>query len=303
MVELVVGEVKLNIAPFPLKRVMEVKIQSVNVEEKVVVFERAKNGPEEEELVTTPIVINEVSAGNSIYVNDYFKKDDWVELYNTTDEDYDLEGMFITDKSKNLTKCRITADGMDVSTIIPAHGYKIIWCSKRWTNTELHVDFKLENADGEYVRIMAADKSWADSLIYCAHNGDQTVGRYPDGGRNTYLMTQPTIAKSNLLNTYAQAWEYVAPETPETAVGRVMASREGGLSIAYVGEQLLVKSEDNPHVAVSIYTPTGARVISQVMNLEGGHGRVSLSALPGGIYIARAQDSEGNECATKFAKK
>ena len=52
MVELVVGEVKLNIAPFPLKRVMEVKIQSVNVEEKVVVFERAKNGPEEEELVT-----------------------------------------------------------------------------------------------------------------------------------------------------------------------------------------------------------------------------------------------------------
>lgn len=258
---------------------------------------------EEEGLVTTPIVINEVSAGNSIYVNEYYKKDDWVELYNTTDEDYDLEGMYITDKSKNLTKCRITADGMDVSTIIPAHGYKIIWCSKRWTNSELHVDFKLENADGEYVRIMAADQSWADSLVYCAHNGDQTVGRYPDGSKDVFLMTQPTIAKSNQLNTYATLWEYVNPVDPQDAVESVMASREGGLSVAYAGEQLLVKSEDSPHVMVSIYTPAGARVMSQSLNLEGMHERVSVSSLPSGIYIARASDSEGNECATKFAKK
>ena len=45
----------------------------------------------------SPIRINEISAANSIYVNDYYKKDDWVELYNTTDEDIDVAGMYLTD--------------------------------------------------------------------------------------------------------------------------------------------------------------------------------------------------------------
>ncbi|MBR1788835.1 MAG: CotH kinase family protein [Bacteroidaceae bacterium] len=257
----------------------------------------------EEGIATAPVVINEVSAGNSIYVNDYFKKDDWVELYNTTDEDIDLEGMYLTDRSAKPTKCQISAKGTKASTLLPAHGYKVIWCSKRQSDTELHVDFKLDNEDGTVVRIMAQDQSWADSLVYCAHNGDQTVGRYPDGGAQVYLMTQPTIRKSNTLNTYAQAWEYVAPKDTADAIQRTFASRNGGLSIAYAGDHLLVKSEDNPDVTVCLYTPSGALIMQQRLHLDGGHERIGLAALPTGIYIARARDAEGNECATKFAKK
>ncbi|MBO4613086.1 MAG: CotH kinase family protein [Bacteroidaceae bacterium] len=254
-------------------------------------------------LSSAPVVINEVSAGNSIYVNDYFKKDDWVELYNTTDQDIDLQGMYLTDRSAKPDKYQITAKGTQASTIIPAHGYKIIWCSKRDTQNELHANFKLDNEDGTVIRIMAQDRSWADSLVYCAHNGDQTVGRYPDGGSAVYLMPQPTIAKSNLLNTYAKVWEYVSPEDTTTNTIPTLASRTGGMSIAYVGEQLLVKSEDDPFINVSVFTASGALVMSQSLYLETGHERVGLSTLPAGIYVARARDREGNECATKFAKK
>ncbi len=254
-------------------------------------------------LSSAPVVINEVSASNSIYVNDYFKKDDWVELYNTTSEDIDLEGMYLTDRSNKPEKYQITAKGTKASTIIPAHGYKIIWCSKRDTKTELHANFKLDNEDGTVIRLMAADRSWADSLVYCAHNGDQTVGRFPDGGNQVYLMTQPTINKANLLNTYARAWEYVAPEdTTQTGV-RTLSSRSGGMSIAYANEQLLVKSEDDPNLSVAVYTISGALVLRQQLFLETGHERIGLSMLPAGIYVARARDSEGNECATKFAIK
>ncbi|MCD8265721.1 MAG: CotH kinase family protein, partial [Prevotellaceae bacterium] len=119
---------------------------------------------EEEGLSTAPIVINEVSAGNSVYVNEYFKKDDWVELYNTTDEDIDLEGVYISDTSKKPQKYRITAEGTKASTLIPAHGFKVVWCSQRETDTELHTSFKLSNDDGKLVRIEAEDGSWADSL-------------------------------------------------------------------------------------------------------------------------------------------
>ncbi|MBP1530541.1 MAG: CotH kinase family protein [Bacteroidaceae bacterium] len=259
---------------------------------------------EEAGISTTPIVINEVSAGNSIYVNDYFKKDDWVELYNTTNEDIDLEGMYLTDRSEKPEKYQISAQGTKASTIIPAHGYKVIWCSKRTTDSELHANFKLDNVDGTVIRLMAADKSWADSLVYRAHNGDQSVGRYPDGGQDIYLMA-PTIAKSNTLNTYAEAGQYIAPEdttTHEDAV-RSISSRNGGMSIAYADQQVVVKSEDNPNVTLNIYTTGGALVMARKMYLESGHERVGISMLPAGIYIARLNDSEGNECATKFTKK
>ena len=253
---------------------------------------------------TSPVVINEVSAGNSINVNEYFKKDDWVELYNTTGEDIDLEGMYMTDNKQVPQKYQITAQGTKASTILPAHGYKIIWCSKRQTQTELHANFKLNNEDGCMVRIAANDGSWADSLFYCAHNGDQTVGRYPDGSSDIYLMTTPTIRKSNTLTTYASLWEYEAPaDTVDTAIRSTLASRSGGLSIAYTAEALSIKSEETPHVSLTVYNPSGALMLSQAMLLTTAHERVSVSTLPPGIYIARLRDNEGNACATKFIKK
>ncbi len=256
---------------------------------------------EDEEITTTPVVINEVSAGNSINVNEYFKKDDWVELYNTTSSDIDLEGMYMTDNSSKPQKYQITAAGTKASTLIPAHGYKVIWCSERETDIELHANFKLGNKDGEMVRISASDGSWADSLVYCAHNGDQSVGRYPDAGSNVYLMTVPTIKASNTLNTYASLWESSDTTSTDTRV-QSTTSRSGGMSIACVGDYLLIKSEDSPHVTLGVYTAGGMTLMYRKLNIEDGHERVSIAALPRGVYIARARDDEGNECATKFVK-
>jgi hypothetical protein len=89
------------------------------------------------------VVINEVSAGNSVFVNEYYKKNDWVELYNLTSEDIDLEGMYLSDDNKDPMKYRITDGGTETSTIIPANGYKVIWCDKLETISQLHASFKL----------------------------------------------------------------------------------------------------------------------------------------------------------------
>ena len=83
----------------------------------------------------TPVRINEVSAANSIYINDYFKKNDWIELYNTTDADIDIKGMtisLITDKSKTEKRhdYQVPTNNVKLNTIIPAHGYKVVWCDK-----------------------------------------------------------------------------------------------------------------------------------------------------------------------------
>ena len=149
----------------------------------------------------TPVRINEVSADDGIYVNDYFKRKDWVELYNTTDKDIDAEGMFLTDNAEKPEKYQITKGDSQASTIIPAHGYLIIWCDKESPLSQLHASFKLDN-DGDELILTAADKSWSDRFVYAAHTSDQTVGRFPDGSNDIYVMNVPTIEKSNIATSY-----------------------------------------------------------------------------------------------------
>ena len=154
----------------------------------------------------TPVRINEVSADDGIYVNDYFKRNDWVELYNTTSEDIDTEGMFLTDNPDKPEKYRISRGKSQASTVIPAHGYLIIWCDKKDPVSQLHAGFKLEK-EGDELLLTAADKSWTDHFTYAAHTSDQTVGRYPDGSNQVYVMNIPTIAKANAYSSYVVSVE------------------------------------------------------------------------------------------------
>ena len=171
-------------------------------------FDRALSGSPAE---GTPLVrINEVSPDNDIYVNEYFKRDDWVELYNTTDKPIDVEGMYLTDNPEKPQKYQITKSDTQASTIIPAHGYLIIWCDKRNTKTQLFSQFKLEK-EGDELLLTAADGSWTDRFVYPEVKSDETVGRYPDGADDVYTMNVPTIAKANLYSSYSLPVEQPAP--------------------------------------------------------------------------------------------
>ncbi len=140
-----------------------------------------------------PLRINEVSSGNDIYINDHGKKSDWVELYNTTDHDIPLAGLYLSDNHNKPQKFQMQEG------LVPAHGTCVIWCDDYQANGQLHAPFKLSNADGAYVSIQAADGSWADGIEYPKQGKWQTYGRYPDGGNMLTILNQPTIGKSNHL--------------------------------------------------------------------------------------------------------
>ena len=141
----------------------------------------------------SPLRINEVSAGNDIFINDYGKKSDWVELYNTSDQDISLDGLYLSDNRSKPQKYQMKQG------VVPAHGTCIIWCDDKDSFSQLHAPFKLENADGACVSIQAADGSWADCVEYLEQGKWQTFGRYPDGGNMANILNQPTIDKSNKL--------------------------------------------------------------------------------------------------------
>lgn len=211
----------------------------------------------------TPVRINEVSAANGIHVNEYFKRNDWVELYNTTDKDINVAGMYLSDNEQKPLKYQISKGDSQASTTIPAHGYLIVWCDKLESKDQLHASFKLD-ADGGSVLLTAADESWNDRLVYTAHQADQTVGRYPDGGSDIFVMNVPTIAQSNISTSY------LVPVEQGDVTGIDIAQ------ISASGSQ------------ISLYNLAGQPVITPQR---------------GNCYIARYTDAQGRVKTVKFIQK
>lgn len=247
----------------------------------------------------TPVRINEVSAANSIYVNDLYKRNDWVELYNTTDSPVDISGMYLSDNASKPEKYQITAtDG--ISTVIPAFGYTIVWCDKLSPVSQLHASFKLA-ADGGLVMITAEDGTWADTLSYGPHSGTESFGRYPDGSNNIYAMSSPTIGKTNHFSSCDTLYSR-RTDTDVTGIGTLIA-RNGDMSIMSADGFVTVTAETTLIVELSVYSVMGVECVTKSLDLSSGSASFYVSDLPAGVYIARAKNADGEYCSCKFIVK
>ena len=201
----------------------------------------------------TPVCINEVSAANSIFVNEFFKHNDWVELYNTTNTDIDVAGMYLSDNPENPKKYQIgKADG--ITTVIPAHGFLTIWCDKLEPLSQLHASFKLD-AEGGDIMLTAADESWSDRISYTTMKGDETIGRYPDGSRDVFTMNVPTIGKANIMGSYSAPVE----QPVFNGIREIMAQQHQGSSRIYNLQGQAVQGDLPP----GIYIQNGRKFIKK----------------------------------------
>ena len=255
----------------------------------------------------TPVRINEVSAANGIHVNDYFKRNDWVELYNATDQPSGVEGMYLSDNAQKPTKYQITKADGTAATVIPAHGYLVVWCDKLEPQSQLHASFKLA-AEGGDVLLTAADESWTDRLAYTALNSDQTAGRYPDGAADVVLMTVPTIAGANQRSTYS-----VGMEQPVASGISDLLAASSALTVRYAVGALAIHGA-TPHndaapsrsaspLRVAIANMAGQGVYTTTATLADGYAEVPLAHLSAGVYVASVTDGQGRTAACKFIVK
>ena len=275
----------------------EYEMPSNGVQKLVAVFDAL---PAEEMLAEniTPVRVNEISAANSMYINDYFKKNDWVELYNTTDKDIDIAGMYISDNAEKSQKYQVPTDDVNLNTIITAHGYKVIWCDKLDNiGADIHTSFKLASEGGD---LIITTDTYADTLHYDTHLGTQSFGRYPDGCNDTYVMNQPTIAKANQIGSYDTL--YIKPINPEPEPDAIRSyKKEGSITIAYAGGVINVKSEDSPIRSIDLFNSSGMKMNAAQSARNGEHFiSVPVASLPKGIYIVSAITQSGDECHIKF---
>jgi hypothetical protein len=244
-----------------------------------------------------PVVINEVSASNGIFVNDYFKRNDWVELYNTTNDTLSVEGMYLSDEPDNPMRYAI-GGGSSTSTKIAPHGYLVVWCDKLEPITQLHAPFKL-SAEGGQLSLMATDGSWISKMVYTAHQVDETVGRFPDGCDSVYVMNVPTIEKANRYTSYMAG----VSQASMTGIDE-MGVFESVYTIRYVAGHLIIESSAaDSSLQLTICSLSGQQVTSAVIIMSGQRTEVSCNALPSGCYVATVREKEGRSATCKFIKR
>lgn len=138
------------------------------------------------------VVINEVLPKNTQYgADEDGEYDDWIELFNLSNEDVDLSGFFLSDSKKNPTKWKFPS-----GTVISKNGYLIVWTDGDSTHVSgLHTNYKL-SADGENVVLLTPSQDVIDLVEYPATVTERSYARVPNG-TGKFKWSTPTFNKSN----------------------------------------------------------------------------------------------------------
>ena len=144
-----------------------------------------------------PLFINEVMASNATAVQDpQDDYDDWIELYNASDQPLSIAGMYLTDDLSAPMKWRVSADDR-LSTTIPPRGHLLIWADGDVLDPGLHASFAL-SADGDEVALFDTDGvTLIDHVGFDAQLTDISYGRLPDGGDTWQFFASPTPGAEN----------------------------------------------------------------------------------------------------------
>lgn len=146
------------------------------------------------------IVINELCASNSSLLADNAGEfDDWFELYNASDIDIDVAGLYMTDDANEPGKWRLSDHQPNESTI-PSRGHVLFWADGQTEQGARHTSFRLDAA-GEALylySIQHGDTSVVDGIEFPALGENQSYGRMTDGHEQWMVFDQPTPGDSNM---------------------------------------------------------------------------------------------------------
>ena len=124
--------------------------------------------------------------------------EDWIELYNPTDDWMALGGAFMTDDLSNPTKYRVPT-----GAAVPPRGFLLVWADNEPTQNnfqlrpDLHVGFALSK-NGEAIGVFDASTQRVDAVVFGPQATDVSEGRYPDGGDTIARLPQATPSAPNV---------------------------------------------------------------------------------------------------------
>lgn len=204
------------------------------------------------------LVINEIMASNTTTVTDNFGEyDDWIELYNNSNDTINLGDLHLTDNPANLNKWDLPD-----TTLLP-NAYYIIWADEDSSQGVNHCNFKL-SASGEILMILDVQLNLVDSINFGAQQVDKSYSRIPNG-TGPFSITNPSFNSMNqtVIQSVNSTTQKLARVYPNPANNNLVI-------------------EVNEKSAVVIYNVLGEKIYTTEVNHKE---HLDVSNWPEGIYI------------------
>jgi len=215
------------------------------------------------------VVINEICASNATISQDNDGEyDDWIELYNNSDEAISLSGYYLTDDVAELSKWAFP------DLTIAANSYLIIWADKNVEQGTYHANFKL-SASGEELYLINSNAQIADQVWFGTQETDVTYGRSPNGTGDFMLML-PSYKSVNTVGI----------------INSVNVNVEGGSVRIYPNpakDYVQIETKENTNVMFYLYDIQGELISQHKIHSTLS---VDLRNVNKGLYIVRIEGSE-----------
>jgi hypothetical protein len=127
------------------------------------------------------LVINEWMPFNESEEEDEFGEyNDWIELYNNSNQSINLQGHFLSNKANEATKYQFP------NISIESHEYLVLWADEDTLQGDLHLPFKLDSERDDIV-LARPDTSTIDYFFHHNVDSNLTQVRIPNGTGNIGL--------------------------------------------------------------------------------------------------------------------
>lgn len=124
---------------------------------------------------------------------------DWIELYNNSDQDIEINQRFyLSDDIDFLKKWYFPT-----TTIIPANGYVTIWADRDVHQEGFHSSFKIEKNGGDLF-LVYEDMTIIDQVNYPEQELNQAYARVPNG-EGDFVIQEHTFASDNEVPLFVES--------------------------------------------------------------------------------------------------
>ncbi len=227
------------------------------------------------------LYINEICAKNTVFPDEEYEFDDWIEIYNAGNEAVNLGGLYFTNNLQIPNYFQIS-DKAPALTEIPAHSFKVLWADNEPEQGFMHLGFNLAKDGGQVGLAQLTEKGmfYIDSLTYPKLKDNFSYGRYFDATNRWFLLGRMTPGESNV---YTEITEIE------------------GLNMA-----LIYPNPAQSHITIDFTEPSGSDIEVVILSVTGQEmlhlfipeGTVSesydISMLPGGLYLMNLRNRLSN---------
>lgn len=213
------------------------------------------------------IVINELMAAQHTVRSDGDEEfEDWIELYNNTDIEINLGGLYLSDDEDELDKWSFPDKTMAPNT------YLIVWADGETGEEKFHTNFGLDDA-GDELYISNTDGSIIDSLSFDSQYVNISTGRSPNI-TGDFIEMNPSFLQANYTIT-DPIEEEAFSLFPNPATDRI---------------QFIA---DNPStIDFALVSPSGHVLKTRQIPAHKGLNTIDISDVSAGVYLIQLSNNE-----------